>query len=205
MFDGMNIDIKSMADAKIAVDFVEDGSTFAENSLIKANAIRKHTKDPILTDDSGLVIPWLNCEPGLHSARYAGPDADDEDNRIKLMKKMKQRGIKFTDAYFICVMSLLIGDDLHQFTGTCYGYVKDQTRGSKGFGYDPMFYMPGSTLSLAELEPEEKNRISNRFLALEQVKNKLKNPLEFRLTRIVDRNIFTASLSTIFSERSAVW
>ncbi|MCB0278381.1 MAG: RdgB/HAM1 family non-canonical purine NTP pyrophosphatase [Calditrichaeota bacterium] len=170
----LEISVYTLNELNISIEIEETAETFQGNSLIKAKAIAELTDLPVLADDSGLIVPWLRGAPGVHSARYAGLNASDSQNRTKLIKELSRKGIKFTDAYFVCVMTLLFDDQMLQIEGVCRGQVKDYARGEYGFGYDPLFYSEGSLLSFAEIEPEEKHKISHRGLALQKLKAELK-------------------------------
>ena len=146
----------------------ENGSTFLENALIKAEAAVSQTGLSAIADDSGLVVDALGGEPGVYSARYAGIHGDDEANNEKLLANMDGVADADRTARFMSVVAL-VGSDGAVCTGTgaCEGVVGHVGRGEHGFGYDPLFLpddTPGKTM--AELEPSEKNAISHRFHAL---------------------------------------
>lgn len=152
----------------------ETGLSFIENALIKARALSLHTQKSVIADDSGLVVPALNGAPGIYSARYAGPGSDDEKNRQYLIQNMQ--GIEEREAYFYCAMvflrhpqdpSPLIG------LGQWEGHILHEARGHHGFGYDPLFWLESKKCSAAELEPQEKNRLSHRAQALFQLKKEM--------------------------------
>jgi len=172
IFNQFGIEIKSLKDVNISIDIEETGSTFFENSLIKAEAIRKFTALPILADDSGLVIPELNNEPGVYSARYAGLYATDEENRQKVLKKVVDTKLNKPSAYFACALTLLT-EKAVQVEGHCNGFILTEERGENGFGYDPIFCLKGTDTSLAELTETEKNRVSHRAHAIALLLEKL--------------------------------
>ncbi len=154
----------------------ETGNTFTENALIKARHAAKELGLITIADDSGLVIPALNNEPGVHSARYAGQGASDADNRKKLLEKIQWLPQELRNAYFACVIALVSPDGFEKvFTGTCEGYVIDQERGSYGFGYDSLFIKYDYSKTLAELEEDVKNKISHRRKALNKMLPTLEN------------------------------
>ena len=153
-------------------DPIEDGDTFEENSLIKAQAAWELGKTWTLADDSGLCIDALNGAPGIHSARYA----DTPQARIdRVLKEMQ--GIENRSARFKCCMTLINpqGEVAFSYTGICEGSIIDCQRGVNGFGYDPIFLLEGSDKTMAELSEEEKNQVSHRGKALKAVLKYLKN------------------------------
>ena len=154
----------------------EIGKNFEENAILKAKNAFTKTNLPSLGDDSGLIVPEINGEPGLYSARYAGKNATDLDNRKKLISELKKRKIESTYAYFFCCI-VAVGvnnkEDLVICNGKVEGEVKIFERGEKGFGYDPMFYPRGYNESFAELNSLIKNKISHRGTALRNLTIKL--------------------------------
>ena len=156
----------------VGFDPLEDGNTFEENSLIKAKAAYELGKTWTLADDSGLCIDALNGAPGIHSARYA----DTPQARIdRVLTEMQ--GIENRSARFICCMTLLNpqGEVAFNYTGICEGSIIDCQRGVNGFGYDPIFLLAGSDKTMAELSEEEKNKVSHRGKALNEVLKYLAN------------------------------
>ncbi|EGL81565.1 Nucleoside-triphosphatase rdgB [Caldalkalibacillus thermarum TA2.A1] len=150
-----------------APDVVEDGATFEENALKKAEAYHRHYKLPAMADDSGLTVDALEGRPGVFSARYAGEHASDEDNIAKLLAELEGIPLQQRTARFICVIAYVDGQgDPIIAKGSCEGQIALQPSGSFGFGYDPVFYLPSFQKTMAQLPPEEKNRISHRFNAL---------------------------------------
>lgn len=145
----------------------ETGETFAENARIKAQAARAFFDLPALADDSGLEVDVLDGLPGVRSARFAGPGATDADNIAKVVGELKRRNLNASPARFVCEMVLAWPDGrVIDARGVCEGSVMTTPRGSGGFGYDPIFVPAGSSLTMAELSPEEKNKISHRGHAL---------------------------------------
>ena len=154
----------------------ESGLTFVENALIKARHAALKTGRPALADDSGLEVPALNGQPGLYSARYAGPGADDRQNREKLMAAIKSLPAAERRARFVCVMVYLARpeDPLPVIaTGVWQGELLAEPRGANGFGYDPLFYLPRQKCTAAELTAELKNRLSHRGRALRALARRL--------------------------------
>lgn len=146
----------------------ETGSTFEENAILKAVAYSKHTDEFLFCDDSGLVVDALGGEPGVHSARYAGPGATDTANNALLKQKML--GQSNRAARFVCVVALARrGEVVASFQGTVEGLMLDEERGSGGFGYDPLFYYPPLGCTLAEAAASRKMDVSHRGQAIEKM------------------------------------
>ena len=153
-------------------DPVEDGNTFEKNSYIKAHAAWELSKTWVLADDSGLCIDALDGKPGIYSARYA------ETPALRIERVLKELdGVENRTAHFTCAMTLLNpnGKVAYKIEGRCDGSIIKEIRGTNGFGYDPIFMVKDDTRTLAELSEEEKNSVSHRFNALNQVLNYLKN------------------------------
>jgi len=152
------------------VPAVEDGATFAENARKKAESIAAQSGQLCLADDSGLVVAALNGRPGIYSARFAHAGATDAENNAYLLENMHGLAAAQRSAAFVCAMALCTpGGDCHIFEGRLEGQILTKPRGNSGFGYDPLFWLPGLGKSLAEISVAEKNRISHRALALTQV------------------------------------
>jgi XTP/dITP diphosphohydrolase len=145
---------------------VEDGPTFAANALIKARAAAMHTGLAAIADDSGISVDALGGAPGIHSARYAG-NRDDHENLELLLTNLGDREDR--DAQFTCAAALVVGDFEHVEVGLWPGTVLLEPAGGGGFGYDPVFKPEGLSVSAAELRPDEKNAISHRARAFEQL------------------------------------
>lgn len=152
----------------------ENGTTFEENSYIKAKAAWDISKQWVLADDSGLCIDALDGKPGIYSARYAETPALRIERVLKELNKIDNR-----KAHFSCAMTLLNpkGDIAFKTQGICNGTIIEETRGVNGFGYDPIFLVDGDTRTMAELSEEEKNQVSHRSVALREVINYLKEIL----------------------------
>jgi len=161
-------------------DVEETGATFAENAAQKALAFASFLRAPCLADDSGLVIPALGGEPGVRSARYAGPGATDEDNLRLVLRRLREKGLVRPEAYFQCNVAIAVAGAPPRVVvaaeGRVHGYIVDEPRGEHGFGYDPIFFHPGSGCTTAELEPERKNAISHRGAALRELARRLADP-----------------------------
>lgn len=166
-----DIEIISMREAGITDDIEENGSTFSENSLIKARAVSERTGFPAMADDSGLEVDYLNGEPGIYSARYLGRDTGHDKKNAYILEKLS--GVKDEErgARFVCAVSLVLPDG-REFVrmGVMEGRIAYEAKGSNGFGYDPIFFLPEYGKTSAELLPEEKNRISHRGKALMRIK-----------------------------------
>ncbi|MCL1974562.1 MAG: XTP/dITP diphosphatase [Firmicutes bacterium] len=147
----------------------ENGNTFAENAIIKAQAAALYSQKATLADDSGLEVLALNGAPGIFSARFAGAGHNDAANNAKLLTMLADTPAQNRQAAFVCVLALALPN--RQFwlaKGRVEGIILETPRGEGGFGYDPLFYLPEYGLSMAELSQKEKNRISHRALALKK-------------------------------------
>ena len=167
-------EIVSVQEAGCNDDIEENGETFEENSLIKAQYVSDKLGCAALADDSGLEVFALDGEPGVYSARYAGEHGDDNANNDKLLEEMENVPEGRRGAQFVCVVTLCrpnLPEVLAK--GTCSGVILRERRGSGGFGYDPLFYIEGLKKTMAELSNEQKNSISHRKNALEALKQKL--------------------------------
>ena len=170
------IQIISPAELGIHLDVEESGKTYAENAALKAKAFAKASGLLALGDDSGLEVDALNGEPGLYSARYAPAlDADDGDRRIFLLKNLLPHPQPWTARFRATIAIAKANGEIHFTEGICEGEIIPEERGSGGFGYDPIFYLPEVKLTMAELGEEEKNRLSHRAKALEKAKVFLKS------------------------------
>jgi XTP/dITP diphosphohydrolase len=166
----LSIAVRGLADFPGLPEIVEDGLTFAANAEKKAATIARLTGRLTLADDSGLEVAALGGAPGIHSARYAGADADDVGNNCKLLAALAAIPPAQRRAAFVCVMALCAPDgSCRTFSGRLAGEIIREPRGTEGFGYDPLFVVAGSNRTLAEIPLEEKNRISHRAQALAQV------------------------------------
>ena len=160
----------------VDIDVEETGTTFEENSLLKARAVMEATGLPALADDSGIAVNALNGEPGIYSARYGFDDTLDDWGRLLLLLKNTEHvpdGQR--QAQFVCVISFITPDGkVIQARGEIHGELLREPRGENGFGYDPIFYYPPMGLSTAEMSPEDKNQVSHRANALRVFYEKLK-------------------------------
>ena len=154
----------------------ETGSTFEENALLKAKAVYDIIGLPVIGDDSGLEVVALNNQPGVYSSRFAGDNASDDDNIDKLLRKMHNIPTEKRTARFRCVVAFLGTSSDDQpvfFEGEWAGYIAKERRGKNGFGYDPVFVDLQSNLTAAELESDQKNKISHRGKAMQSLKSYL--------------------------------
>jgi XTP/dITP diphosphohydrolase len=159
-------EILSLRDVSISDEIEESGQTFAENARLKAIGYSRLTQIPVLADDSGLEVEALGGQPGIHSARYAGPDASDADRINKLLDELKKVG-GGREARFVCALALAKdGVLLQEARGECRGIIIDDPRGTNGFGYDPVFLFPEIDKTFAELTDSEKNQHSHRARAI---------------------------------------
>lgn len=163
--------VLSMKEAGIVLDAEENGSTFAENALIKARACAKNTDAVVLADDSGLVIDALGGEPGIYSARYLGEDTSYHIKNHALIDRLDGVPEEKRTARFVCVIAAVLPDG-REYTaeGVMEGRIGYEEAGGNGFGYDPIFYLPQYGCTSAELSPEQKNAESHRGRALEKMK-----------------------------------
>ena len=156
--------VKSLADYDLHEEIVEDGDSFNANALIKAKYCFEKTGIPSLGDDSGLVVESLDGRPGIFSARYAG-DHDFEKNIAKVLEEME--GVENRKAYFITVLCYYDENGARYFDGRVHGHLLTENKGHQGFGYDPIFVPDGYEMTFAEMNPEDKNKISHRKEALD--------------------------------------
>lgn len=172
---GEAVEILSMKEAGIEDDIVEDGADFTENAVIKAKAVACKQKDVIvLADDSGLEIDYLNKEPGIYSARYMGKDTSYHEKNANLIERLSGVEDEKRTARFVCaIAAVLPGGEVFTETGVVEGRIGYEEKGSNGFGYDPIFYVPDYGKSTAELSDEEKNKISHRGKALRAIRRQL--------------------------------
>ena len=161
-------DVLTMKDVGLDIEIEETGTTFEENSFIKADAVLKATGFPSLADDSGLCVDCLDGEPGVYSARYAGEEHDDEKNIDKLLENM--RGKANRKARFVTALTLLYPDGRKIVAiGTTEGEIIEERRGTAGFGYDPVFYSAELGKTFGEATESEKNAVSHRGNALRKL------------------------------------
>lgn len=175
MFADMDVKVQTLKEAGIDVEVIEDGKTFMENAIIKAKTIAQHTDKIVLADDSGLVIDYLNGEPGIYSARYMGEDTSYDIKNNNLLERMEGVPEKDRSARFVCAMAAIMPDgEIVETEGVMEGIIGYKLAGENGFGYDPIFYLPEFGASSAEISPEQKNAVSHRGKALRMMQEELK-------------------------------
>lgn len=168
------VKVFSLEDFPAVPEPEENGETFAANAVLKAAYYSRHTGKPCLADDSGLEVDALGGAPGVYSARYAGPAADDVENNCKLLGALADVPEERRGARFRCVLAYAEpGGGTITAEGCCEGIILPRPRGEGGFGYDPLFYMPALGKTLAELTLAEKNAVSHRGNALRNMAAKL--------------------------------
>jgi XTP/dITP diphosphohydrolase len=168
------IELQSLAQVAPALSVIEDGATFEANARKKAREIAQATGMLVLADDSGLEVDALGGQPGVHSARYAGPNASDAANNLKLVAALRDTPEHQRTARYRVVLALAdpngaLGDTVHVEHGTCEGRIQLDPRGQHGFGYDPYFVPLGHTRTMAELPTAEKNQLSHRAKAAHRI------------------------------------
>jgi XTP/dITP diphosphohydrolase len=176
-------DVLSLRDFPNYVPPEETGKTFEENAILKAEHAAKNLNRWVIADDSGLVVPALNGAPGIFSARYAGNDATDLDNRKKILEEMQHLIDEDRQAFYECCIAIASPEGIKKCVhGTCEGTLLNQDRGGSGFGYDPLFVKHGYNKTFAELEESVKNRVSHRRKALDKILLSLDSLLSTALT-----------------------
>ena len=176
ILEKLDIELVLQSELGIDIDVEETGTTFEENSLLKARAVMEATGLPALADDSGIAVDALNGEPGVYSARYGFDDSlDDHGRMMLLLKNTEQVPDDQRQAQFVCVITLVTPEgEVIQARGEVHGTLTREPRGENGFGYDPIFFYPPMGVTTAELPPEVKNRVSHRANALKLLYEKLK-------------------------------
>ena len=174
MLKDLGVQVRSLAEFDGAPEVVEDGSTYEENALKKARSAAAFTGKPSLADDTGLEVEALDGRPGIHAARFAGEHCSFQDNIEKLLTLLKGIPKERRAARFVCVLAFVGPDGREDLVrGELEGRITERPAGLGGFGYDPVFFSPEAGKTLAELSPEEKNRISHRRRALDMARGLL--------------------------------
>lgn len=169
----LGYEIISQSEAGVNIEVEESGTTFEENSMIKAKAIYEISKMPVIADDSGLEVDYLGKAPGVYSHRYAGENATDKDRCKKILNELDGVSDEKRTARFVCVISYIDSNgNVSVMRGECEGFIGKEMKGDNGFGYDPIFMI--GDRSFAEISSEEKNTISHRANALKKLTEKLK-------------------------------
>ena len=172
-----SVELVSLKDMGFDGEIEENGSTFEENSAIKARFVCRKYGLPAIADDSGLCVDYLSGAPGIYSARYASADGHNSDDRANVDKLLGElRGVSGADrsARFVCAITIAMPDGYEKtVTGTCEGLITNDIRGSSGFGYDPVFYYVPYAKTFGETTDEEKNAVSHRSAAVSLIKEEL--------------------------------
>lgn len=175
------VEVLSMKEAGIQANIIEDGKTFEENAVIKAKAIAQLSEEIVLADDSGLVIDYLNGEPGIYSARYMGEDTSYRIKNGNLIQRLEGVPDEERTARFVCAIAAAFPDGTVLTTeGTVEGRIGYEEKGENGFGYDPIFYLPEYGCTTAQLTEEKKNEISHRGKTLRKMVEKLRERVDMR-------------------------
>ena len=170
----LGYEVISQSEAGCNFDVEETGTTFEENAVLKAKAVYEKMKMPVISDDSGLEVDYLNGAPGVYSHRYAGENGTDADRCSKLLSELSGVEKEKRTARFVCVICFIDENGTETvIRGTCEGYIGTEPRGENGFGYDPVF-MYGDR-SFAEISAEEKNSVSHRADALRKFSETITN------------------------------
>ena len=169
LFNPFGYEVVTMFEVAPDLEIEETGTTFEENAILKAETLANLLGKIVIADDSGLMVDALNGEPGVYSARYAG-DHDDEANMLKLLANMKDVPEEERTARFCCALAIA-GPNMETATvfGTCEGVIAHEKKGTNGFGYDPVFYVPALEKHMAELTADEKGAISHRGNAIRKL------------------------------------
>ncbi|MCC1483615.1 non-canonical purine NTP diphosphatase [Winogradskyella immobilis] len=168
-----HINLLSLSDIGCTEDIPETQPTIEGNAIQKAEYLKNNYGYDCFADDTGLEVEALNNEPGVFSARYAGPQRNDADNMNKLLNNLKDKSNR--SAHFKTVIALHLNGELKTFTGICKGEITQEKSGNKGFGYDPIFKAEGYTKTFAEISLNEKNKIGHRGKAVKQLISHLSN------------------------------
>lgn len=170
----MQYEVLSLKDVQIKVDIEENGTTFEENAMLKAQTIMKLTNEIVLADDSGLEVDAMDRQPGIYSARFLGEDTSYEVKNNYILNELKNVPDEKRTARFVCAIACAFPDGRCKTTrGTIEGKIGYKIVGTNGFGYDPIFFVPEYNCTTAELSPEQKNKISHRAKALNAMKKEL--------------------------------
>ncbi len=178
LLEPFGFEVVSMREAGFTDEIVEDGDTFEENAHIKAKAVFEKLGVPVIADDSGLEIDFLNGAPGVYSARYAGENASDKERCAKVLEEMHGVARELREARFVCTIYFIYDEDEeYSVRGEVEGYIGDKPLGKNGFGYDPIF-MLNEDESMATISAEEKNKISHRAEAFRKLADILKEKFD---------------------------
>ncbi|MGM7682459.1 XTP/dITP diphosphatase [Cytobacillus sp. Hm23] len=170
MLEPKGIEVKSLFDINEPIDIEETGQTFAENAIIKAEAVANRFQTIVIADDSGLAVDALDGRPGVYSARYAGEHKDDQANLEKVLQELDGVPTHNRTGRFHCALAIAFPQgDTHVVEGICEGRITDTPVGQNGFGYDPIFYVEDKEKTMAQLSKQEKNKMSHRAIALKKL------------------------------------
>jgi len=185
LLSNFSVEIKSLKDFGPIPEVEEDGITFEDNAYKKAAFTAKVLGLPTLADDSGLMVKALGDKPGVYSARYAGENATDEGNNLKLLNAMED--LEEREASFMCIIAIAVprGPALI-YEGTCDGTIAKNSKGKHGFGYDPLFYYPPLKKTFAQMTSGEKNSISHRGKAMAELKSEFDKVLIWLKQRLAE-------------------
>mgnify|MGYP001306610497 CR=1 FL=1 len=176
----LSLAVKGLHDFDSLPEIVEDQDSFEGNAVKKARTVAEAIEGPVIADDSGLVVPALGGAPGVYSARYAGENATDEQNNQKLINEIRSLPEQERNAYYVCAMALVVpAQTTLVVRGECHGRVVEEGRGTEGFGYDPIFYLPEEGATMAELPAERRYAISHRAKATKKLIALMKNEFQF--------------------------
>lgn len=180
IFAPRGIVVKTLLDYPEIEDVEETGSSFEENATLKAEAVSQQLNKMVIGDDSGLIVDALDGRPGIYSARYAGEEPkNDQKNLEKVLFELQGVPEEDRTARFYCALSVAVpGKETITVAGTCEGRILKEQRGTNGFGYDPVFYVPEKGRAMAELSSDEKNKISHRANALKRLEGILDSIVE---------------------------
>ena len=174
MMKDMGISVIPLSETSFVGEIEENGATFEENAVIKAKAVANVLNVPVLADDSGLEIDYLDKAPGIYSARYLGHDTPYSVKNKMILEKLDGVPDEERTARFVCSMALALPEGaVLTTTATMEGRIAYEIKGENGFGYDPIFYLPEFGMSSAEISPEQKNEISHRGKALRMMKDEI--------------------------------
>jgi XTP/dITP diphosphohydrolase len=198
--EGFPVEIRDLNDFGPIPEVREDGQTFEENAYKKASFTAKVLGLPALADDSGLEVEALSGAPGVYSARYAGPNATDEENNDKLLRSLS--GIANRKARFCCILSLAVpsGPAL-TYEATCDGIIEEAPRGTNGFGYDPLFNYPPMGKTFGEMTLEEKSEVSHRGKALKELKDEFGKVLIWLDKRLEEETLIRGRHECVVEDR----
>lgn len=179
LLEPFGFEVTSLLELNDHQEIIEDGDTFEANALIKAKSIAEKYQAYALADDSGLVVPAIGNEPGIYSARYSGEPKDDHRNNLKLLERMTGLEGDQRKAYFVSHLVVYAPNGAYlSVEGKAEGLILEVLQGDEGFGYDPLFYYPPAKQTFAQMPLDEKNKVSHRRRAIDQLQQSLPTWLE---------------------------